>query len=482
VKIPAALLSVALLLVITAPSARAADLAGTLDPPSVTRARGLTTIGVHGKLAAATDRPFVVRLRRATPGPLDEDRVALESPPKLEPDGLAFSAALATPGLLAAGSYTLEVAPAGDAARSSFAAPLAIGTAEEAAAAERRLVAWYRGAYGTFRDLATGLERRGLYHLALLRRTKDEVHRRRFLAPGQFLTGWRASLLAARMDLATWERRVVLPSHAQVGKVLLRLVALLEARAKAWDDALTSPDVAVDAATKTALDAAAAELRAAMVALGAETEAALLAEWDVGPLAEPPPGSPAGTEALKGVAFSGGWGVLRDEALGFTLEVPEVAGVAAADQSPNDRVILDVPKRTETTTPAFRVIVQVRDYPGHADDELAAALEVNAWEGYSSYERTGGRALSAADGGPGLRLELDASFIQRADDATGTAGSSGWIRVVQRSLWRRLPGGVPRVVTVVIVRAHDHDHPEKDAPYSADMARVEESLKLLGSP
>lgn len=400
---------VPLLLLALAAPARAED---RLDAPEVTHSRGLLSIRVKGVVREAP-APLVARLRR-------DDRTALEV--AVAPDGEgAFSAALLTSRLLMADRYVLEVGPASGSPLLSR--TFQVGSDDEVAAARARLEAWYVAAHGALRELAVALERRGRYHRALAARVPEggdagqnaALHQARF---EQALDAWSAALRAARMDLATWGRRLVLPWRPEVGAALLDVVRQLEAQADAWNAALSrraSPP------TPDALEAAATKL---IAALGLDP--ATLETWRPGPLAEPPPGAPAGTAALEGLAFTGGFARLVDPT-GFALDVPEGLVALAADQRPTERLLLE-------GGPA-KLIVQVQDLPdARAPDVLADAVETGAFEQYLSYKRLATDRLTDAQGVvTGVRLEFLAQVAQTNDQM---------VRVTQVSRWPAKGGRV----------------------------------------
>lgn len=386
-------------------------LADGLEEAKLTRSRGLTAITAHGALAAPPAGALVARLRR-------DDRVALEAPVELR-DG-RVQVELLTAQLLLAGRYVVEVGPPG--APALLSAPLAVGTDEEAAAAATRLDGWYRAARGTLRDLAAALDRRGRFHLAQLQALaapeEKELHRARF---GEFLDAWSAGLRAARMDLATFERRLLLPCRPAAAEALRDVVAALDARALAWKEALARPGAA--APSDAALRAAAGAL---LAALG--LDAATLADWQAGPLAAPPPGSPAGT----GVVAAAQGGVYADPA-GFRLPLPPGFEALPADQRPEERVILRLPDPAGGD--AARLLVQVQPLPDATTGEaLAAAVEVSAWETFLSYKR-----LSSAPEAGGVRIEFEAV------EPRGGAK----VRVIQWSRWTAKGG---QVVHALLVR------------------------------
>lgn len=412
------------LLVLLAAPARGEE---RLEAPEVTHSRGLLSIRVKG-VVASTDGRLVARLRR-------DDRTALEVP--LTPDGQgAFSATLLTSRLLMADEYVLEVVgSAGPAALLSR--TFQVGSDDDVIAARARLQAWYLAAHGAVRELAVALERRGRYHRALAGRVPDgadpnqsaALHQARF---EQALEAWSAALRAARMDLATWDRRLVLPWKPEVGAALLDVVRALEAQADAWHAALAGR---APAPPPDALDAAAARL---IVALGLPPST--LETWRPGPLADPPPGAPAGTAALDGLTFTGGFAPLVDPT-GFSLDVPEGLAALPADQRPTERLLLE--------GGATKLIVQVQDLPdARVPGVLADAVETGAFEQYLSYKRLSTERLLDAQGVvTGVRLEFLAQPAQTSDQM---------VRVTQVSRW---PAGGGRVFHLQVVYPPDAPPP-----------------------
>lgn len=385
-----------------------------LDPPEVRRSRGLLAIAARGTLGAAARAPLVARLRR-------DDATALEV--AVAPDATgAFSIDLLTPRLLLPDRYVLEVGPASGQALVTCA--FQVGSDEEVAAGHARLDAWYRGAHGMLRDLAVALERRGHYHRALLAQDAP-LHLARFEAA---VDGWTAALRAARMDLAVWERRLLLPRRPEVGAALLDVVRVLEARADRWHAALSTrgappPDDDLQAAAATLV-----------LALGLERDA--LEAWRPGRLVTPPaaqPGKAAGTAALDGLQFVGGFAALSDPVGGFHLDVPEGLSAQDADQKPTERLVLD--------GGAVKLVVQVQDLPDLRDPlAIAAMVETGAWEQYLSYKRLSTERLKDGAGVvTGVRIELLAEVEQ-----TGQ-----FVRVTHVSRW---PAGGREVVHLQVVR------------------------------
>ncbi len=384
-----------------------------LDPPEVTHSRGLLSIRVKGVVAPAGE-PLVARLRR-------DERTALEV--AVTPDGSgAFSATLLTSRLLMADRYVLEVVRgAGDAALVSR--PFQVGSDDDVKAARARLEAWYVAAHGALRELAVGLERRGRYHRALAGRVAPgadagqtaALHLARF---EQALQAWSAALCAARMDLATWDRRLVLPWRPDVGAALLEVVRALEAQADAWHAALARRAAAP---TPDDLEAVAGRLIAAR-GLPATT----IETWRPGALAEPPPGAPAGTAVLEGLTFTDGFAPLVD-ATGFALDVPAGFTALPADQRPTERLLLE--------GGPTRLIVQVQDLPdARQGDVLADAVETGAFEQYLSYKRLATDRLVDAQGAvTGVRLEFLAQVSPTSEEM---------VRVTQVSRWPPTGGRV----------------------------------------
>lgn len=388
-----------------------------LDPPEVKRTRGLLAIAARGALGAPTSAPLVARLRR-------DDATALEV--AVAPDATgAFSVDLLTPRLLLPDHYVLEVGPKGGAPLVTRA--FQSGTDAEIAAGHARLDAWYRGAHATLRDLAVALERRGHFHRALLAQDPP-MHLERF---DRAMDGWTVSLRAARMDLAVWERRLLLPRRPEAGAALLAMVRLLEARVALWQGALTTRGPAPN---DGALKAAAATL---VAALGLSPDA--LETWAAGPLATPA----AGEKALEGLPFVDGFAAFEDAIGGFRLDVPEGLTPQPADKRPTERLLL--------LQGPLNLVVQVQDLPDlQAPAAIADMIATGAWEQYLSYKRLSTERLLDASGAvTGVRLELLA-------DVQGTDEEVRSVRVTQVSRW---PTTGRRVVHLQVVTQPDAPPP-----------------------
>lgn len=387
---------------------------GELAAPEVTRSRGLLAISARGTVKASG--PLVARVRRG-------DRTALEVPVTPDASG-AFAVDLLTPKLLLADRYVLEVGAPGGAALVSR--ELQVGTDEEVKAARARVGAWYRGAYSTLRDLSANLEQRGAFHRALAEQDPD-LHQARFEAA---LDAWWAGLRAARMDLATWQRRLLLPWKPEVGAALGREIDVLAKRADRWRAVVKAQGTIEAPDLLTAMELI-ATLELSSGWHGGET---VLDTWRGGDLGTPPAGAPAGTAALDGVRFEGGFGRLVDP-VGFAFDVPEGATALPADQKPSERLLLDAPG-------GARLVVQVQDLPDATDEAaVRAAVETGAWEQYLSYKR-----LSTTGVESGVRIEFRAQVEQ-----TGQT-----VHVVQVSRRAKRPG---RVLHLLIVRPPEQAPP-----------------------
>lgn len=394
---------------------------GPLERVQARRARGLLVVTAAGKASATA--PLVARLRSG-------ERTALETPVTVTDGGLEVE--LLTTRALLPGEYVLEVGEPGKAAL--LQAPLVVGDAAEAKASAARMDAWYLAAAAALRDLSTSLERRGHYHHALVQ--DDADHRDRF---GSFLDGWSASLRAARMDLASLERRLLLPPRPEVKDALLATVAALEAQAEAWLNGMHSRGVApaLDAVQKPA--GALVEALAARAADEGEVRRRLDV-WGVGSvrLHVPPAGSPPGTGAYE--AAQGG--VYADRDAGFTIALPEGWTAREASYKPEERLVLN------SKDEQVRLVVEAQVLPdARAPEQLAAAVETLAWEGYLSYKRLSSAPILEG----GVQVGVQITF--EADMATGVARR---VRVVQTSRWPATGG---RLYHALVVR-----HAGGDAP------------------
>lgn len=294
---------------------------------------------------------------------------------------------LRTARYLAPGSYSLRL--------DERTRPARVGSPAEAAAATQRLEAWYAGARETFRELTQTLERRGRFHLALREAERDP--QLAALRNGFLLESWRPALIGARMDLATFSRRVLLPPRPAALAALERLSTALEARARAWEDCLLKEgQAAPPPGPNTPVEEAASALAQALELPPA------LAGWRAGSLAEPPPA------ATPGQTFRDGTGI--------SLPVPAGATVLPCSD-PVDRLIFKLEGAT--------VVLRVLDYPGvSAPADLQARLRRDAFERWTSY-----KLLNAAPGPSELRLEFTAGLtLRQSGGARGRAHVTQWAR------------------------------------------------------
>ncbi|MBX3469277.1 MAG: hypothetical protein KF878_20575, partial [Planctomycetes bacterium] len=147
--------------------------------------------------------------------------------------------------------------------------------------------------------------------------------------------------------------------------------------------------------------------------------------------------APAGTAALEGLSFTGGFAPLRD-ATGFALLVPEGFKALAADQRPTERLVLE--------QGPTRILVQAQELPDlDGPEAFAVAVETGAFEQYLSYKRLSAERLPGPGGAPGgapagLRLEFLAQ-VERTEEL---------VRVTQVSRWAG-----PRVFHLLLVRPRD---------------------------
>jgi hypothetical protein len=285
-----------------------------------------------------------------------------------------------------------------------------VGNPSEVSGATERLEAWYVGARETFRELSATLERRGSFHLQL-RETEREPHLGAFR--GSFLSeSWDPALMSARMDLAMFRRRVVLPPHP---KALIALEALAEAltkRREAWQKCLLGATPGPKPGPNRAVEEQAEALWKALAHSGD------LANWRAGPLGTPSPAAKAGQ------AYT--------DPIGYTLTLPPGAEPAPISD-PVDRLILRVS--------GTLVVVRVLEYPGVAEiSELQERLARDAFERWTSYKE-----LSLSEEPAGLRLEFAARLAFRSD----RAGQRGHARVLQ---WARLPEGGQRAFLLIALR------------------------------
>ena len=373
--------------------------------PQVVRSRGLTTLSFKGTLptglGSATD--LSVSLRRG------ERSVKVGSIEVGE--GGVFELRIRTARLLADGLYTLEVGATGnETLRHGF----RLGEPATAKAAATRLLGWYAGATSTFRQLTAALERRGAFHKTIATRDPKGALAQQELFEA-FLDGWRRNLRMARMDLATYQRRVLLPGRPEVGDDLLALVPLLLTRGEEWEKALQpfgqtpGANVAVEAAATRLLK-------------DQDRDATELNAWRAGPLGDPPAAKPPGPGAFR-------------SALGFAITIPQDAEVKAP-RSPYDRL--------EFSTGGVTAIVRVEDRPSETTpDGFVRRLETDAWETWDSYKRLSSQRL---DGEIGLRLEFRALYRGQR------------VAVVQRSLFPT--GNHTRVVSLLVFRADGLSAPD----------------------
>lgn len=366
--------------------------------PRVVHSRGLTTLSFKGTLPSAlvTATDLSVSLRRG-------ERSAKIGSIEVQ-EGGAFELRIRTARLLADGLYTLEVSATG---RPALRHGFRLGEPETAKAAAARLMGWYDGATSTFRQLSAALERRGTFHKAIATRDPEGALAQQEMFEA-FLDGWRRNLRMARMDLATYQRRVLLPARPEVGDDLLALVPLLLTRSEEWKKALQpfGRPPGLNAAVETA---------ATRLLKDQGRAASGLRAWRPGPLGTPPGAKPPGP------------GVFRSP-LGFSIDVPGDAQVKAP-RSPYDRL--------EFSTGGVTAIVRVEDRPNEkTPDAFAQRLETDAWETWDSYKRLSGQRL---DGDAGLRLEFRALYRGRR------------VSVIQRSLFPA--DDHTRVVSLLVFRA-----------------------------
>lgn len=400
---------------------------GPLAPPTHAERRELTVIASVGTLPPGAPSQLLARLRRG-------DRTACQAPLVAE-EGQA-RVELLVRGRLLPGTYALEVAPA-DGGAALLSAPLAIGTPAEATAAEARHRAWLVAAAGSLRGLSAALERRGRFHHApasTATPTSAAAHADRlelFLAESL-----RPGLRAAWLDLSTFRRRIVLAPAPEAGDALRALLPLLEARAAAWEGTLA--DLRSGRPRPLAADPALEQaIRALVAALWpGEDPGPRLAAWGAGALGEPAP--------RPGLGLSSGG--RHADPLGWRLELPP--GFAVEEQVRPD-------ERLRLVGPGCKVVVSVSELPDARDPAaLAAALETQNWESFTSYKRLGSEPLPEG----GLRIELEADFRGLPS------------RVVQRSLF---PPGGGRAISLLVAWP-------PDAPAPACLAALEAGFGLGG--
>ncbi len=391
---------------------------GPLERVEVRRSRGLLVVTAGAK-AVAPSTKLVARLRSG-------ERTALETPVTVT-DG-ALEVELLTTRALLPGTYTLEVGEPG--AKPTLSSPVVVGDAAEAQASAARMDAWYLAAATALRDLSTSLERRGTYHFAQVE-VNGDLHRARFES---FLEGWSAALRAARMDLASLERRLLLPPRPEVVDALRGMVAALEARTVAWTNGMHSRGSAPP--TDGLLGPAGVLVEA--IAAHAEDEGAVrrrLDPWGAGPLSHPPRGSPAGTGAYDAAQA----GVYTDLEASFRIELPAGWKALEADRKPEERLRLTSPDEQVS------LVVEVQPLPDALGPEvLEPAVETFAWEGYLSYKRLESAPIVEDGARVGVRIVFE------ADVATGDRTR---VHVVQTSRWPSAPSaGKGRIYHALVVR------------------------------
>lgn len=393
------------LLLLTASTAAAQGLAS----PTVTRRQGIVSVSFQGKLPAQAQGKgaLVARLMRGSSS-------ALQAAVDVAPGGTC-TIRFRTPRLLLADRYDLALATQAQPKRVLVRVPVRVGTKAEASAAQRRMLDWYTGAVRTFRELTVALERRGAFHLALARRSPDERHLAVYRT--RFLPQWTMALRLARMDLATYQRRLLLPYKPELGTELVGLFKLLKKRRDAWTKAIGKRKGPPAAAP---LQAAAARI---VKLLGQPASRA--AEWSAGPLGKPVKAPKPGPHT---------------DPIGFKLTIP---ASAVMQPLPNPTVRLSF--RIE---PA-RVRVEVLELPDEKTaKELIQRVELGAWEGRRSYKRLEREVLKD---GAGIRLEFTTSvpIINTTRFLT--------LRVIQHS---RFPKGGGRVISLVIERPEGKPLPD----------------------
>ncbi|HBP16677.1 MAG TPA: hypothetical protein DEA08_02645 [Planctomycetes bacterium] len=385
------------------------------------RQRAFVDVYFRGPLPEAVEDADAYRafLCRSPQG----DRVRLRA--EEQPEGVRLR--LRSPRRLLPGGYTLLfLAEKGDEVLAQE--PVALGGAEEAAASAARMDAWYRGALSTFRELSATLERRGRFHAALNAAGEQRSHvaasfQRDFLA-----RNWTPGLVGARMDLATFRRRLVLPPRPELLAALERLAAALAPRRDAWVKALTQ--------SKPALDQA--PLRKAIepvVQAGEALKPTPLPGWLGGPLGELPPLPTPGKPYTS--------------PLGFSLTLPAGSTV----ETPLDPI-----NRVFAKVAGSNVLVQVREVPdATTPEQLREVLEVGAWETWDSYKRLGGGPLEQG----GHELDFRAQILSRLDGTIQPA------RVYQYSLF---PAAGGRIYSLVILR------PDTKQDLSAELLEIVKSF------
>lgn len=288
--------------------------------------------------------------------------------------------------------------------------PARVGDAADALGATQRIEAWYAGARETFRELSATLERRGSFHFEL-RKAEREPHLGAFR--GSFLSeSWGPALMSARMDLAMFRRRVLLPPHPEALAALEALAEALAKRRAAWEKCLLGATPGPKPGQNSAVET---QAQALWKALGFKGD---LADWRAGPLGTPaPPAEAAGTYT---------------DPIGYSLALPEGAKPAPISD-PVDRLILRVE--------GALVVVRVLEYPGVTKiSELQERLARDAFERWTSYKE-----LSLSEEPAGLRIEFAARLAFRSD----RAGQRGNARVLQ---WARLPQGGQRAFLLIALR------------------------------
>lgn len=288
--------------------------------------------------------------------------------------------------------------------------PVRVGDPSQATSAALRIDAWYAGAHDTFRELSATLERRGRFHFAL-----REAKRNAFLGgfSRSFLgESWGPALMSARMDLAMFRRRMLLPPRPKALAALEALAQVLAKRRAAWEACLhpTKPGPAPGAS-------ALVEAQAKLLWTALERKGNL-GDWSEGPLGTPAP------VAELGKTFQ--------DPIGFSLAVPAEAKLVDR-QDPVDRLMFDFG--------GTLVLVRVLEYPGVTKiSELKERLARDAFESWTSYKE---QSLTEEPGG--LRIEFSARLAFNSN----RAGDRGNARVLQ---WARLPEGGQRAFLLIALR------------------------------
>ena len=410
------------LLALAAPCAQGQDL-----EVSLIQRRGLQLIQGRGA-APSQGGPLVARIRLG-------NRTALSAPVRIA-DGKVEIEVL-TSRLLLPGRYALEVAPVAEDSEPVLSGELQVGSAEEARASRARQQAWLERAASTLRWLSSHLDRRGAFTAAWI--TQDPEAAVQALEHFQsWLEQWRATLRTARMDLATYEQRVLLPANPEAGEAMRALFPLLEARLTAWT-LLFQATAEQRPGTAPSLGELEGAVGPILASLG--RDASRIQHWTGGPLGELPP-------VTSVLSAKGGY----VSPLGFRFQAPDGYTVVRPTSGvPRDRLVF--------RGDGVWGVVQVSEFPdANTADVLSKETEVMNWESFLGYKR-----LKSERTQSGLRIEFEARF-GKLDGSKALDR----VRIVQKVLFPKEGG---RVMALLVVRGQDVKAP-------ASLAKLEAGFEL----